>query len=176
MLQQQSWGQPLSIHTEPYESTNEKWFVYKPCRRPWGWCRPRSVRRGCRRCARGRRAGCRTPGPSRRRPAGTRPGSDAPGTRTCQRATRVRVRLHVPTPSPLFVPFTKWVKCSPYGAVYTYVKKIKGTAHKNSNFDATCKPGFSAFHVTPQHNTGPQTPLSLPLWWLHIVFTVYSFR
>ena len=55
------------------------------------------------------------------------------------RMNALRLRLHVPSTSPFFVPFQKWVQCSPMMLLTHNIKKIKGAVHKNGDTDCTCK-------------------------------------
>ena len=55
----------------------------------------------------------------------------------CERI--LRLRLPVPSMSPLFIPFKKWVQCRAMMLVTHNVKKIKNVVHSNGDIDGTCK-------------------------------------
>ena len=57
----------------------------------------------------------------------------------------LRLRLHVPSTSPFFVP---WVQYSLMVLFTNNVKKIKDVAHKNAEVDGTCKRSFRSKTVT----------------------------
>ena len=53
--------------------------------------------------------------------------------------TKLRLHLHTPSVSSLFVLSQKWIQCSPMMLFTHNVKKIKGAVPKNGDTDGACK-------------------------------------